>query len=90
MQIVGTITTNKDFEILWLYVAKLLKKKKKLPMLEAKNTEEMWGWDLNVWSENGASLDPNHSGRVRVVTSGPGQVKLDLECWCPTHGVTTE
>lgn len=49
MQIVGTVTTNKDFEILWLYVAKLLKKKKKkLPMLEAKNAEEMWGWDLKV------------------------------------------
>lgn len=38
MRMVGTITRNKVFEILWLYVAKLLKgKKKKLPMSEAEN-----------------------------------------------------
>lgn len=39
MQMVGTITRNKVFEILWLYVAKLLKgqKKKKLPMSESEN-----------------------------------------------------
>lgn len=37
MRMVGTITRNKVFEILWLYVAKLLKGKKKLPMSEAEN-----------------------------------------------------
>lgn len=34
---VDTITRNKVFEILWLYVANLLKEKKTLPMSEAEN-----------------------------------------------------
>lgn len=37
MQMVDTITRNKVFEILWLYVANLLKEKKTLPMSEAEN-----------------------------------------------------
>ena len=50
MQMVGTITRNKVFEILWLYVAKLLKgqKKKSYPCQNQRTLEEIWGWDLKV------------------------------------------
>ena len=41
MQMVGTITRNKVFEILWLYVAKLLKGKKKKKVTHVRSRERL-------------------------------------------------
>ena len=43
MRMVGTITRNKVFEILWLYVAKLLKGKKKVTHVRSRERLKRYG-----------------------------------------------